>query len=64
MAVSRAPNCGMFHPLYAVSLVSQGYSLVGLPSLVIHLENNLVKMQSGITLPLTQVLTFHLRFPH
>ena len=24
MAVSRAPNCGIFDPLYAISLVSQG----------------------------------------
>ena len=35
MAVSRAPNCEIFDPLYAVSLVSQGQSLVGLPSVLI-----------------------------
>ena len=40
MAVSRAPNCGMFDPLYAVSLVSQGWSPVCLPSVVICLGNN------------------------
>ena len=32
MAVSRPPNCGMLDPLYAISLVSQGWSLVGVPS--------------------------------
>ena len=43
MAVSRAQNCGIFNPLYAVSLVSQGQSVVGLPSVVIQLGNNLAK---------------------
>ena len=64
MAVSRAPNCGMCDPLYTVSLVSQRQSPVGLPPVVIHLGNNLAKMQSGITLPLAPVLTLHLRLPH
>ena len=64
MAVSRAPNCGMFDPLYAISVVSQGWSPVGLPSLVICLGNNFTKIQSGITLPLAPVLTLHLRLPH
>ena len=63
LAVSRAPNCGMFDPLHAVSLVSQGWSLVGLPSLVIHLGSDLAKMQSGITLSLAPVLTLHQRLP-
>ena len=35
VAVSRAPNYGMFDQLYAVSLVLQGWSRVGLPSIVI-----------------------------
>ena len=64
MAVSRAPNCWMFDPLHAISVVSQGWSLVGLPFLVINLGNNLAKMLSGITLPLAPVLTLHLRLPH
>ena len=61
--VSRAPNCGMFYPLYAISLVSWGKSPVGLPSVVICLGNNLVKVQSGMTLPLAPVSTLHLRPP-
>ena len=44
MAVSRAPNCEIFNPLYAASLVSQEWTLVGLPSVVIHLGNNLAEM--------------------
>ena len=44
MAESRAPNCGMFDPLYAVSLVSQGQSPVDLPYVVIQLENNLANI--------------------
>ena len=63
MAVSRAPNCGMLYPFYTISVVSQGWSLVGLPSLGICLGNNLAKMQSGITLSLAPVLTLHLRLP-
>ena len=64
MAVSRAPNCGMCDALYVISLVPLGQSPAGLPSLVIHLGNNLAKTQSGITLPLAPVLTLHLRLPH
>ena len=44
MAVSRAPNCGMFNQLSTVNAVSQGWSLVGLPSVVIYLGNNWAKM--------------------
>ena len=61
MAVPRAPNCGIFDPLYAISVVSHGWGLVGLPSLVVHLGNNLAKMQSGITLPFAPLSTLHLR---
>ena len=64
MAVSKAPNCGMFDLLYAISLVLQGQSPVGLPSVVICLGNNLAKTWSGITLPLAPVLTLHWRLPH
>ena len=63
MAVSRAPNYGMLDPLYTVSLVSQGWSLVGLPSVVIHLGNSLTKTQSDITLLLAPVSTFHWKLP-
>ena len=63
MAVSRAPSCGMFDPLYAVSLVSQGQSPAGLPSVVIQLGNKLAKMQSGITLLHAPVSTLHQRLP-
>ena len=63
MAVPRAPNCGIFDPLYAISLVSHGWSPDSLLSLVIHLEKKLVKLQSGITLPLPSVLPLHLRLP-
>ena len=54
----------MFDPLYAISVVSLGWSPVGLPSLVTHLGNNLEKTQSGITLPLAPVSTLHLRLSH
>ena len=63
MAVSMAPNCGMFESMYAVSLVSQGWSPVGLPSVVIQLGNNLAKLWSGITLPLVPWSILHWRFP-
>ena len=58
-SVSRAPNCGMFDPLYTVSLVSQRQSLVGLPPVVIQLGNKLAKTQNGITLLLAPVLTLN-----
>ena len=64
VAVSRAPNCQMFDPIYADRLVSQGQSLVGLQSEVIWLGNNLAKTWSGITLPLAPVSTLHQRLPH
>ena len=64
IAVSRVRNCGMFDPVYGISVVSQRWSSVGLPSLVIHLGNNLAKMWSGITLPLAPVLTLHMRLAH
>ena len=64
MAVSRALNCGMSDPLDAINQVSQGWCPVGLPSLVIHLGNNLAKMWNSITLPLDLVLTLHLKLPH
>ena len=63
MAVSKVPNSGMFDLLYAISLVSQGQSPVGLPSVVICLGNNLAKIQKGITLPPAPVLTLHWRLP-
>ena len=44
MAVSRVPNCGMFDTLYTVSMVSEGWSPVGLSSLVTCLGNTLAKM--------------------
>ena len=63
VAVSRAPNCGMFDPLHDISLVSQRQSPVGMPSVVIWLGNNLAKIQSGITLPLAPVLALHQKLP-
>ena len=63
MAVPRTQNCGIFDPLYAVSLVSQGQSPGGLPSVVIWLRNNLAKIWSGITLPPAPVLILHQRLP-
>ena len=63
LVVSSSPNCGIFDPLYAISLVLQGQSPVGLPSVVICLGNNLGKMWRGITLPLAPVSTLHLGLP-